>query len=262
MIGIFDSGVGGLSLYQGIREKLPNVPLTYVADSGFAPYGTKTDEQIVNRSIRVSRFLRNRGANIIVVACNTATITAIEKLRETFPDILFVGCEPPLKMAVEHNPKNRIAIVSTDAVTRSEKMQRIVTKQNEFVPNLVVQIHAAPDLVSLVEQENLFTIEAELVVQDFFRPLLDDFHMNSLVLGATHFSFLAPMIQKVVGSYIPIFDAREGVANQTKRVYDALAIPRRSEARRGDAFFTTGNRANLKHFLQTTLAIETDVYEV
>lgn len=262
MIGIFDSGVGGLSIYQGIREKLPEVPLVYVADSGFAPYGTKTDEQIINRSIRISRFLRNRGAHIIVVACNTATTAAIEKLRETFPDMLFVGCEPPLKMAADHNPKNRIAIISTEATARSEKLQQLVKRVSDQHGTLEITVAPATEFVSLVERENLFTIEAELIVRDFFRPLLDDFHMNSLVFGCTHYSFLAPIIQKVIGSYIPIFDSREGVANQTKRLYDALTLQERTEGRHGDAFFTTGDRSSLKHFLQSTLAIETDVYEV
>lgn len=262
MIGIFDSGVGGLSLYQGIREKLPDVPLTYVADSGFAPYGIKTDEQIVNRAIRISRFLRNRGASIIVVACNTATTIAMETLRETFSDVLFVGCDAPLKMALDYNPKNRIAVIGTEAMVRSEKLKAQIRRISEPYGDVSVALQPATDFVALVERENLYTIEAELAVRDFFRSLLDDFHMNSLVLGATHFSFLAPIIQKVIGSYIPIFDSRESVANQTKRVYDALTLASRQEHRHGDSFFTTGNRASLKHFLESTLAIETDVYEV
>ncbi len=260
MIGIFDSGVGGLSVYQSIAEKLPNAPMWYVSDNGNAPYGTKSEREIRDRSFQITRFLRKKGAKIIVVACNTATTAAIDYLRDVFPDTKFIGTEPPIKTATELNAEHRILVLTTEATARSPRIATLIARTTIRTKN-DVRIVAAPEFVDLVEQLKLWDIDAELVARDILGPQIDNFRPNSVVIGCTHFSFLAPLIQRVMGTYIPIFDVREGVANQTKKLYEEL--PAEDKKVKGSTmFYTTGNRGNLKRFLAAALSIESEVYEV
>lgn len=260
MIGIFDSGVGGLSVYQAISEKLPDVPMWYVSDNGYAPYGTKSEREIRDRAFQVTRFLRKKGAQIVVVACNTATMAALEYLRDVFPDTTFVGTEPPIKTAVQNNPKHRILMLTTEATSRSPRLASLVARLTRETQN-EVRVVPAPEFVELVEQLKLWDIDAELVARDILGPQIDDFRPNSVVIGCTHYSFLAPLIQRVMGTYIPIFDVREGVANQVKKLHSELKAEDK-RAKGQTMFYTTGNRANLKRFLHEALSIESEVYEV
>lgn len=260
MIGIFDSGVGGLSVYQSISEKLPNVPMWYVSDNAYAPYGKKSEREIRDRCFQITRFLRKKGAKIIVVACNTATVAALDYLRDVFPDTTFIGTEPPVKTAVQNNGEHRILVLTTEATSRSPRLATLIARVSQKTKN-DFRVIGAPEFVDLVEQLKLWDIDAELVVRDIIGPQIDDFRPNSVVIGCTHFSFLAPLIQRVMGTYIPIFDVREGVANQTKKMYEELK-PEDKKTQGSTMFYTTGNRANLKRFLQAALSIESEVYEV
>jgi glutamate racemase len=260
MIGIFDSGVGGLSVYQSIAEKLPKTPMWYVSDNAYAPYGTKSEREIRDRSFQITRFLRKKGAKIVVIACNTATTVALDYLRDVFPDTTFVGTEPPIKTAIELSPLHRVLVLTTEATARSPRLATLIARTIQGKKNEVHAI-AAPEFVDLVEQLKLWDIDAELVVRDILGPQIDDFRPNSVVVGATHFSFLAPLIQRVMGTYVPIFDAREGVSVQVKRSFEELPMEER-KTEGATMFYTTGNRANLKRFLHEALSIESEVYEV
>lgn len=261
MIGVIDSGVGGLSVYQAIKEKIDDVPIMYVADSGFAPYGEKRPNEITARVTLLTQFLKDRGATMVVLACNTATVIAIDQLREVFPDMEIVGTEPPLKMALQNNAKDRIGIISTEATAQSEKLDELISRVSVDYGPVSVVTEAMPQLVEIVEEQKLWDIETEMLIRDLFKPLLDTHHINSLVIGCTHFSFVAPMIQRVIGTYIPIFDAREGVANQVRKVYLGMDEDAKNTNQKS-TFFTTGSRASLRTFLQNALDIESDVYEV
>lgn len=260
MIGIFDSGVGGLSLYRTIADKLPGVPLLYVSDSRFAPYGEKTEEEIRMRASHITRFLKNKGAKIIVIACNTATVAAIDYLRESYPDLLFVGMVAPVKMALEYNATARVGVLATEVMIQSLRFQRFLKEVSAPHPNAKIMVKGVPTLVELVESHQFFNIESEIVLQDFFSSLQEEFHFNSLVIGCTHLSFLGPLIQRVVGTYTPLFDSREETAHQTRRLY--LALQNKKTQRKSHAFFTTGSQADLKKFLHATFAIEAEVYKV
>lgn len=198
MIGIFDSGVGGLSVFREIRKLLPEENYIYYSDNAHCPYGEKTREYIIDRAREITRFLIGKGADIIVVACNTATAAAIASLREEFP-IRFIGMEPAVKPAVAMTSTGVVGVLATAGTLKADKYQHTREKYSEGVR--IVE-HVGRGFVELVESGRTSGPEAESVVEESLRPLLDE-GADTIVLGCTHYPFLSETISKVASRLVP-----------------------------------------------------------
>jgi len=211
LIGVFDSGLGGLSVLRAIRSRLPQHPLLYVADSGNAPYGDRGDEFVESRALAISHFLVSRGAAIIVVACNTATTAAAKTLRAQYPDLPIVGVEPGIKPAAALTRNHRIGVMATTGTLRSEKF-RLLAQAHATHVELVLQ--PCPGLADAIERGNLHAPDIQALIAQYC-AVLKDAGVDTVVLGCTHYPFVASAIQATLGPSVKLVDTSDAVANQT-----------------------------------------------
>lgn len=214
-IGVFDSGVGGISVLREIRALLPHENLIYYADSGHCPYGGKPQAEIQARASAITDFFLSRGAKLIVVACNTATIAAVEMLRATYP-IPFVGMEPAVKPAAAQTRSGVVGVLATGAALAGEKFHKLVAEHANGV-RMITQ--PCPGLVERVEQGDLSGPDTRALVRHYTAPLLAQ-GADVLVLGCTHYPFLRPVIAETVGPAIALIDTGEAVARQARRLLE------------------------------------------
>lgn len=211
-IGLFDSGVGGISVLRHMLRLMPEERYLYMGDSANAPYGTKTKEQVRELSFAVAEKLIARGIKALVVACNTATSAAINDLRSAYPDLIVVGIEPALKLAADRFPKGNLGVMATPMTLREEKFDLLL---HRFDSQCRVSKIPAPGLVELIEQGRGNSAEAEILL----RSLLKDYigNIDALVLGCTHYPFAAEAISRVLGEQVALLDGGDGTARETKR---------------------------------------------
>ena len=211
-IGLFDSGVGGISVLRHMLRLMPEERYLYMGDSANAPYGTKTKEQVRQLSFAVAEKLIDRGIKALVVACNTATSAAINDLRSAYPDLIVVGIEPALKLAADRFPKGNLGVMATPMTLREEKFDLLL---HRFDSQCRVSKIPAPGLVELIEQGRGNSAEAEILL----RSLLKDYigNIDALVLGCTHYPFAAEAISRVLGEQVALLDGGDGTARETKR---------------------------------------------
>jgi glutamate racemase len=233
-IGIFDSGLGGISVLKEIRARLPAASLAYVADSGWVPYGSRSEHVIRQRARAMGRFLVDHGAEIIVVACNTATAAAVPMLREQL-DIPVVGMEPAVKPATAATRNGIVGVLATVGTLRSARFAALL---DQFGGEITVLTRACPGLVEQVEAGDLDGPKTRLLVEQFVPPLVHG-GADTLVLGCTHYPFLRPLIQDVAGPEVTIIDTGEAVARRVEQVAGALG--RTFGATPGVAFWTSGD---------------------
>ncbi len=214
MIGVFDSGVGGLSVLAEIRRLMPVADLTYVADRSHAPYGTKNLEEVKGLALDVAQMLVDKGATTLVVACNTASAAALESLRDRFPKVSVVGMEPAVKPAAIASATGVIGVFATAATFQGELFDTVVSAHASDVRVVTV---ACPGWVDLVEKGETGGTDVVELVQAVVGPVLAG-GADTLVLGCTHFSFLKPTIATVAGPEIRVIDPTPAVAAQTSRV--------------------------------------------
>jgi len=234
-IGVFDSGVGGLSVLDHVHRLLPSERLIYVADSAYMPYGSQSSEVIRERSRLITRFFVEQGAKAVVVACNTATAAAIENLRETF-SIPMVGMEPAVKPAVEATRVGIIGVLATSGTLASEKFSRLVSRFNSHVE---VIFQPGTGLVELVEAGALESEKTVALLQEHLTPLLER-GVDALVLGCTHYPFLTPAIRKIVGEKVAILDTGDAIAAELKRQLERSS-QLATKASGQVSFFSSGN---------------------
>lgn len=213
-IGVFDSGLGGLSVLRALRAQMPAASLLYVADSGHAPYGERDDAFIQARSEHISDFLVHQGADAIVVACNTATAAAIHRLRLRCGDLPVIGVEPGVKPAVAMSASKRVGVLATPGTLGSLKFRRLVEQHGQGA-HLVLQ--ACPGLAREIESGVLDTPALREMVARFCEPLREA-QVDTVVLGCTHYPFVAPLIQAALGTHVHIVDTAQAVAQHTRRV--------------------------------------------
>ena len=214
MIGIFDSGVGGLSVWQRLKEELPNSSTIYIADQAFAPYGEKTNSEIVERTKRVVRTLIEHGARMIVIACNTATLNAVEALRAEFPEVPIVGMEPAIKPAAQVS--DNVVVLGTNSTVSNPRYRELVS---EYMEGKEVWNVGAPDLVHQVESGNL--TDTTVLSQKLTQPVFEG--ADALVIGCTHFSFLIPAIERS-WPQLRIFDGADGAVRRSVTLAEDLEI--------------------------------------
>jgi glutamate racemase len=238
-VGVFDSGVGGLSLLRCIRDELPGENLIYVADSGYAPYGDKPGEYIEKRSFAISEFLVEQNAKAIVVACNTATAAAIAKMRGAF-DLPIIGMEPGVKPAIAASQSKKVGIMATTETLKSEKFRLLADRFcNEC--NIITQ--ACPGLVEQVEQIDLADRKTIELVKNYVGALLEK-GADTIVLGCTHYLFLADLIRDIAGNDVRVIDTGIAVAREVRRRIEESGILSEGKENGYEQFWTSGDIIN------------------
>jgi glutamate racemase len=246
-IGIFDSGVGGLSVLRAIREQMPEESILYFGDQGHIPYGSRPVQQIRDFSEAITRFLLARGAKIIVVACNTASAAALKDLREKFPDVQFVGMEPAVKPAAERTQTGKVGVLATPATFQGALYASVVER---FANGVELFQNTCPGLVQEIEQGNLNGNETRRILQNALLPMLEK-HIDTVVLGCTHYPFVIPVIQEIVGDpeRIRVIDPAPAVAKQTGRLLDVKGLRTKSKSKGNITFYTSGDPDALNSLL-------------
>lgn len=217
LIGIFDSGVGGLSVLRALHRRLPEVPLHYLADSAYAPYGDRSVEEIVERSVLITQHLLDQGACIVVVACNTATTQAIAALRARWPQVPFVGVEPGVKPAAAMSRNKRVGVMATRRTVDSERLRHLVEAHAQ---GCEVLLQPCPGLVDAIERGADDTTLDALVARHC-TPLREA-GVDVVVLGCTHYPFVAERIQACLGPGVQLLDTGEAVARRVQAVWQAM----------------------------------------
>ncbi len=247
-IGLFDSGVGGTSIWKEIHKLLPYENTIYLADSANAPYGQKSKEEIIHLSKKNTEFLLEKNVKIIVVACNTATTNAIKELRSKY-EIPFIGIEPAIKPAALNSQTQTIGILATKGTINSELFSKAV--QNHKNVKIIEQI--GHNLVPLIEKGMIQSAEMRELLEIYLNPMIEQ-NIDYLVLGCSHYPYLIPVIKEILPPHIQIIDSGEAVAKQTRNVLEQnnlLATHQKPTL----TFYTNKSSTVLKSLLNNSEAV-------
>jgi glutamate racemase len=214
-IGIFDSGIGGTSIWKEIIKLLPNEHTIYLADSKHAPYGEKSSEEIIALSIKNTELLIAKECKLIIVACNTATTNAIDYLRKNY-NVPFIGIEPAIKPAALKSKTGAIGILATKGTLTSSLFEKTAA---EYTKNIITIEQDGEGIVALIEAGKLHSNKLTNLLTTYLKPMLN-FNIDHLVLGCTHYPYLIPQIRKILDTHIKIIDSGEAVARQTKAILE------------------------------------------
>lgn len=248
-IGLFDSGIGGTSIWKEIHQLLPNEDTIYLADSKNAPYGQKSKEEIIHLSCKNTEFLLNKNCKIIVVACNTATTNAIKELRAKY-NVPFIGIEPAIKPAALHSKTQKVGILATKGTLNSELFYKHVEQFQDI--QVIEQIGFG--LVELIENGEINSKEMRALLKKYLNPMIAS-NIDYLVLGCSHYPYLIPQIKKILPSNIKIIDSGEAVAKQTKKILDEKVGFRELNEKSKQLFYTNTNPKVLIEILENKFKV-------
>ncbi|MFH2039061.1 MAG: glutamate racemase [Chloroflexota bacterium] len=253
-IGIFDSGVGGLSVLKAIRQELPQESILYLADQIHVPYGKRSLAEVRLFSTAITQFLLDMGAKLIVVACNTASAAALNYLRITFPKISFVGMEPAVKPAAEISLTRRVGVIATSATFQGALYSSVVER---FAQDVILFQQTCPGLVEQIEAGHLDSQKTRDILENALLPMIEK-GIDTIVLGCTHYPFVISLIKDITGDGIRVIDPAPAVARQVNKMLKAGSLNNYDLETLSMKFFTTGDPfrfgKNLPKFL-----IESDV---
>jgi glutamate racemase len=254
-IGVFDSGVGGLSVLRALWRELPGETFLFLADQAHVPYGPRSLEQVRGFSEGIARFLLAQRVKLIVVACNAASAAALHHLRATLPQTSFVGMEPAVKPASESTSSGVVGVLATPATFQGALYASVVER---FANGVQLLQHTCPGLVNQIERGRLDEPETRLILEDALRPMLAQ-GIDRIVLGCTHYPFVIPQIESIVGEGVRVIDPAPAVARQVRRVLEQHSLIR--EPQRGEQvdpetrFLTSGDPPILERLLFELLGI-------
>ncbi len=243
-IGIFDSGVGGTSIWKEIHSLLPFENTLYLADSKYAPYGNRTKEDIIALSKKNTEFLLKKGCKIIVVACNTATTNAIKELRESY-EVPFIGIEPAIKPAALKSQTKNIGILATKGTLSSALFHETSKK---FTKDTQIVEVVGEGLVALIEKGNLKNPEITRLLKQFLAPMLDA-NIDHLVLGCSHYPYLIPLLKSLLPKDVKIIDSGLAVAKQTQAILNSYALLQKEPIKPTLQFYTNSSKVALETLL-------------
>lgn len=222
-IGVFDSGVGGISVLRELVRLMPGENYLYFGDSANAPYGDRPTAQVRQLTMAAAEGLMARGVKALVIACNTATAAAIKDLRAAYPDTVVIGIEPALKLAYDRYPAGRVGVMATQVTLREEKF----AQQLERFPDMQVSLIPAPGLVELIESGKAETLEAEALLRQLLTPYIGK--LDALVLGCTHYPFVKDTIARILGEQTALLDGSFGTARHTMHRLQEMDLLRTGE---------------------------------
>jgi glutamate racemase len=254
-LGVFDSGVGGLSVTRELMRQAPAQPIIYLADQAHVPYGGRSLAEIRTLSEAITRFLLREGARLIVVACNTASAAALHSLRQTFPEVPFVGMEPAIKPAAEHTRTGHVGVIATEATFQGELFASLMDR---FAAGITVHTQTCPVLVPLVEAGELDSDHTRAALQSYLAPLLEA-SIDELVLGCTHYPFLRPLIEQVVGAGVEIVDPAPAVARQAVRVLARCGGLADGDEAVAHRFYTSAHPDRFRIALENLIGLDAEV---
>lgn len=244
-VGVFDSGVGGLSVLRAIRAQLPCHPVIYLADQAHVPYGALSREDVRYFSEEITHFLLARGAGVIVIACNTASAAALYPLRSLFPQIPFVGMEPAVKPAATRTHSGVIGVLATPVTFQGDLYASVVSR---FAHDVTILQDTCPGLVAQIEAGELDSPKTQAILERALLPMLEK-NVDSVVMGCTHYPFVIPLIQKIVGPGVQVIDPAPAVARQAVRVLAERGLLVNCSVSADAFFYTTGDAAHFREKL-------------
>lgn len=250
-IGIFDSGVGGLSVVRAVRDALPSEDIIYVADQAHVPYGPRSLEQVRGFSEAITRYLLEQGCKLIVVACNTASAAALYYLRRTFPGTPFVGMEPAVKPAAEHTQTGVVGVLATMATFQGALYASVIER---FANHVTVLQDTCPGLVDQIEAGNLDGEETDLILMSALGPMLAQ-GIDTVVLGCTHYPFVIPSIQKIAGPQVRVIDPAPSIARQVGRVMESHNLSAAGQDEGRLRMLSSGDPSRLESLLPMLLHV-------
>ena len=257
-IGIFDSGVGGLSVLKQIRLQMPTESVLYLADQAHVPYGPRGLAEVQLFSEQITRFLLGMGAKLVVVACNAASAAALQYLRQAFPSIAFVGMEPAVKPAAESTHSGVVGVLATPATFQGALYASVVER---FASGVTILQDTCPGLVGQIENNELDSAMTRAILEKALRPMLEQ-GIDTVVLGCTHYPFIIPLVKKIVGPEVRVIDPAPAVARQAARLLEMAGL-RDTGTRSGVLrFFTSGEAARLTLQLPTLLGETGEVRQI
>jgi glutamate racemase len=257
-IGVFDSGVGGLSVLRAMRKLMPEESILYFGDQGHVPYGPRSMKQIQNFSEGITEFLLDHDAKLIVVACNAASAAALKHLRTRFPEVSFVGMEPAVKPATETTKTGKVGVLATPATFQGALYASVVER---FAAGVELLQHTCPGLVNQIEKGDLNSTDTRLILEDALLPMLEK-NIDTVVLGCTHYPFVIPLIERIVGEKVRVIDPAPSVAKQAKRLLEAAGMKNQPQSCASVRFFTSGDAAEMKSILPVLLGESGEVESV
>jgi glutamate racemase len=256
-IGVFDSGVGGLSVLRAIRKEMPGVPVIYAADQAHVPYGSRSLQEVRQFSEEMVRFLLGQGARLVVVACNTASAAALHHLRNVLPDVPFVGMEPAVKPAAESTHSRVVGVLATPATFQGELYASVVER---FAREVRILQNTCPGLVEQIEAGKLDDPVTLKILHKALDPMIVA-GVDTVVLGCTHYPFVIPQIQQIVGPQVRVIDPAPAVARQTRRLlaqHDWLNLQEAVPVE--PVYYTSGVPDGLAATLKAWLGIDGEVH--
>ncbi len=251
-IGLFDSGIGGTSIWKEVHALMPHENTIYLADSKNAPYGLKSKDEIIALSFKNTEFLLENNCKIIVVACNTATTNAIKELRAKY-DVPFIGIEPAIKPAALQSKTQTIGILATKGTLNSELFHKNVANH----PDVKIIEQIGHGLVQLIENGDMDSAEMEELLKSYLNPMVEK-NIDYLVLGCSHYPYLIPQIKKIIPPQIKIIDSGEAVAKQTQKILEQNKLLNLSKRKSSQIFYTNSEPEVLKNILENN---ETVIYK-
>lgn len=256
-VGVFDSGIGGVSVLTAIRAELPAVDLIYAGDNFHLPYGEKTMEEIMTYSRGVVDFLRSKGCSVIVIACNTASAAALKKLREEYSDVVFIGMEPAVKPAAEQTQTGVVGVMATTATFQGELFASVVER---FASGVKVIQQPCPGLVQQIEAGELESPETMKMLRGWLEPMKEQ-NIDRIVLGCTHYPFVRNAIHRILGDGVTIIDPAPAIAKQVRRVLESRnELP---DAGRGELhWYTSGNAKQFADILQQLTGMKENIHQL
>ncbi|KQW66680.1 glutamate racemase [Methylibium sp. Root1272] len=253
-VGVFDSGVGGLSVLRALHRHLPRSRLLYVADSGYAPYGERDERYVIERSRVLTAHLLREGAQLIVVACNTATAAAVRALREEHPGVQFVGVEPGIKPAIALSRNGRIGVMATRGTLASDKFRQLVSSHAQGAQ---LHLQACAGLAHAIEAGDADSAEVLALVDRYTAPLREA-DVDTVVLGCTHYPFVAQHIQKALGAEVRLVDTADAVARRAQQLATSLQAATDAVPRQTARLWTTGDLSTLQSVAGRWLGFEAE----
>lgn len=251
-IGVFDSGVGGLSVLKKMREGLPYEDFIYLADQEHVPYGERPLLEVRRYTEEITRFFLELTSKLIVVACNTASAAALHHLRRKFPQVPFVGMEPAVKPAAENTVSGIVGVLATPATFQGELYESVVER---FAQDVTVLQDTCSGLVAEIELGRIHGERARAILVEALRPMIDQ-GIDSVVLGCTHYPFVMPLIQEIVGPDIQVIDPAPAIARQVGRVLEARNLKNLGEQPGSTRMFTSGD---LQRFTESVSTLYGDI---
>jgi glutamate racemase len=257
-IGIFDSGVGGLSVLQEVRHQLPAEDLIYIADQAHVPYGIRSRDDVLAYSESIVRYLLNQQAKLIIIACNTASAVALKYLRKNYPAIPFVGMEPAVKPAAEGTSTGVVGVLATPATFQGALYASTVER---FAKGVKILQDTCPGLVEQIEDGLIEHPRTREILENALQPMIQE-DVDEIVMGCTHYPFVIPIIKEIVGEDIQVIDPAPAVARQAGRLLTEYDLMNLGQDSGKIQFITTGNPDELEGSIRQLLDLETSVLKL